>query len=256
MPLGAGLALGVAVLGKPQALLWLPVLGIAWLVGRWRGHRGSPWLRDVGLAAGGLFLTYGLWLVVSRLFDYPGVGVTSPVPGDHRGIADFLHLLSLNQFLAVRQTWVRQFWGEFSWNDVPFAAWVYRVILVAVLAGVALVLVWLVRTALRVLRASSWRRLEIDDSDATGAMCVVAIVGTMALLYLLAFQFFHNTGRNDFLQGRYALMVAPAVLLLPVLALRSLAPKLSPAVPLTVIAGAMLVLNAGGLALLTERFYL
>jgi 4-amino-4-deoxy-L-arabinose transferase-like glycosyltransferase len=256
LPLASGFVLGVAILGKPQALVWAPVLAIGWAIGGWRAGRAQRWLFDAGTAVAGVVLSYGPWLVASKAFDYPGVGIAPGEVGPHRGLVDFLHVLSENQFLAVRRTWIRQFWGEFSWIDVSYSDSVYRVILVAVLIGVVVVLAWAVRTMSELVRGRAWRRLELDDGDAAGVVCVVAILGTMAELYLLAFEYFHRTGRNDFLQGRYALMAAVAVLLLPVLALRKLVPRLSPAVPLAVTATAMAVLNVAGLGLLVERFYL
>jgi hypothetical protein len=259
-PLVAGLALGVAMLGKPQALVFAPLLAIAWLIGTWRRGLGAAPLRrrllDGALAAVGVGVTYGVWWALAIAFDYPGVGIVPGQPGPGRALSDFVHLLRQHDFLAMRRTWIREFWGQFSWIDVSYADWVYRVILVAVLAGIALVVVWGARTLVRVLRRSTWRTLDIDDGDAAAVVFVAAIAGTFVELYLLAFQYFQHTGRNDFLQGRYALMVVPAVLALPVLALRSLFPRLSPVAPLAVIVVAMAVLNVAGLGVLVENFYL
>ena len=87
-------------------------------------------------------------------------------------------------------------------------------------------------------------------------MLLLAVVVTLTQLYVVLYQYFHRVGSAVLISGRYALMVAPAVLVLPVLALRRLAPRLPPLVPMTIIAASMAVLNVIGFGLLVERYYL
>jgi hypothetical protein len=87
-------------------------------------------------------------------------------------------------------------------------------------------------------------------------VCLLVVAGTLALMYVLMFSWYRQTGGSDFIQGRYALMAMPALLALPVLALRRLVPRLSPLVPLGVIACSMAVLNVIGIGILVESAYL
>jgi len=69
-------------------------------------------------------------------------------------------------------------------------------------------------------------------------------------------QEFHRTGRFDLIQGRYALLLLPAVFALPALALRRLSPRVNPALVLAGAAAAMAALNIVGLGLTVDRWYL
>ena len=70
------------------------------------------------------------------------------------------------------------------------------------------------------------------------------------------YSWYVRVGDLGFIQGRYALMTVPVVLALPAAALRRLVPRLSPLVPLCVIAASMAALNVAAIGLIVERFYL
>ena len=79
--------------------------------------------------------------------------------------------------------------------------------------------------------------------------------GDLFAFFLIAgYLNYHRTGRNDLIQGRYALMLLPAIVALPALALRTLRPRISPLVPTLGAAAALVMLNVGGVALVVERF--
>ena len=265
LPFLAGLAGGLALVTKGFGVVVVPLLAVAWLVGRIRGQRPVGWLADVLRAAAGFALGYGTWLVTAAVLDLAGVGIQSndPSPGP-RGVRAFLNHLRANWFEGPRRNWIEQYWGTLSWVDTRLPGWVYDVILVAVLLGSALVAVWAVRSALWAARwLVSWRRGTERPVPPGGSerqtqafVLFVAVAGMLATLYAIMFVYFQEVGRLDLIQGRYALLATPAVLALPVAVLRTLAPRLSPVPLMTVVASSMAALQVLGIAVLIERFYL
>jgi hypothetical protein len=126
-------------------------------------------------------------------------------------------------------------------------------ILLALIAGALVVISALVRLMcdLRPRRAS-WR----DDEVVHFGLVMLTALSTAVVLYAVTYVTFKHTARLELLQGRYALLALPAILALPVLGLGRLAPRLSQVIPMVVIAAAMVVLNAIGLAVVAEHFYL
>ena len=259
VPAAAGFAFGMGLLMKPLGVAFAPALLLAWIVGRRRGCRPAPWWWEALTAAAGVVLTYGVWFLFSVAFGYAGVSLHDQTPGV-RGPRLFYDNLADHGFKAVRANWIDQFWGNFGWINTPFPRAVQGIITGAVLVGVAIVVVWSV-VFLRDLFVG-WRGrgplLDPAQADlAWGTAACVAIVGaTLAELYILMYEWFVRVGDLSFIQGRYGLMTVPAVLVLPAVALRRLVPRLSPLVPLGVVAAAMGVLNVIALGLIVERFYL
>jgi hypothetical protein len=191
-------------------------------------------------------LTYGAWWAFSVLGGYPGVGIQDRPISDARSFADFLHVVSRDWFKLIRKHWFGQFWGDFANVNTPFPGWVHVVIVIAVVAGIGLLLAWMV-----VL----WRERQPTDNDIAAFVFVAALVFTIGALYVLLWDYFRRVGADDLIQGRYALMLVPAVLSLPALCVQRIAPRLDPAVTLVPIAASMAILNALGLTLLIAHFY-
>jgi hypothetical protein len=264
LPFLAGAAVGTAVLGKQFGVAYLGVLGVAWLLGRRRTARAArpAWWREWLTAGAGLAATYGVWVLISMVGSYRGAAVGDLTAGEgSKTLRHYLFLLRDRDLRQFKLTWVDQLWGDFSWLDTPFPQWVQNVIGAALLAGAVLVAAWVVVTA---VRWWSTRRTgtadeadaEVDDETLGGIVCLLAVVATVAVLYAVDFLVFRHTGRPEVLQGRYALMALPAILALPVVAIRGLVPRLGPTIPMVVVAAAMVAMNVGGLALLADRFYL
>jgi hypothetical protein len=232
------------------------VLALACFIG-WR--RGARWWHTVVSALVGVLVAYGPWLVASVAFGYAGVGINEGPKTGPGGRLEFIRELTAHGFRELRRNWIDQFWGNFAWINTPYPDWVQGVILVAVLGGIGLVAVAAWR-AVRNRRASRRALLEPvgdpEDVLTVGVICLTSVAVTGAGLLWLMWQFFKKVGTFELVQGRNALMLVPAVIALPVMALRYLRPRLSPSIPLAVIAGSMIALNIIGLDLVIERFYL
>jgi hypothetical protein len=259
IPAAAGLAFGLGLLTKPLGLAFAPAIFLAWIVGRRRGCRPAPWWWEAITAAGGVLATYGVWFVFSAAYGYAGVGLQDQTAGE-RTIGDFFHVLKDHSFKAVRANWIDQFWGNFGWINTPFPDVIHGIMVGAVLVGSAIVIVW----ALVFVRDLyvGWRgRGPLMDPLAADlawgtAVCLLIVAATLGELYVLMYEWYVRVGDLSFIQGRYALMTVPVVLVLPVVALRRLIPKLNPLIPMGVVATAMGVLNVIAMGLIVERFYL
>jgi hypothetical protein len=249
-PLLAGLFAGAAALAKPFGLAMVPVLLAAWLIGRARGARAARWFVEAGWAALGLLATYGLWWCFSVAFGYPAVGIGQEPVSDHRSFADFAHVLTEDWFHLVRKHWIDQFWGNFGAVNTPFPSWAHVLIGAAVALGIVLLGAWAVRAL------AAWRRGEADAGDLQALVLLAAIVVTIAGLYVTLWSYFSRVGSTDLLQGRYGLMLVPAVLALPALCVPRVFPCVAPAHLLSAAAVAMVGLNVLGLCLVTGHYYL
>jgi hypothetical protein len=258
MALVAGLVGGAAIVAKPFGAAFLPALGVAWLIGRARERAiGSRAVGDAARAIGGLVATYGMWAAVTTLAGWPTASPYSDAASDEPAtIGRYVLLYREARFAALRDRWIDHLWARLSWLDLDFPAWV-RVVLTTV---TVVVLVLLVVVAVRTLVGWVRRRVpgprDVDDATA-GLWVVVAIVASvLATLHVADFLQFRQLGRIELLQGRYALMAMPAIVVAPALIVRALSsPKIGAAV-LAVLAAGLVVLNVVGLDLLVERFYL
>jgi len=137
---------------------------------------------------------------------------------------------------------------------------VHGVIVGAVLIGAAIVVVWAVVFARDLFVGWRGRGPMVDPVRADlawgTAVCLLIVAATLGELYVLMYEWYVRVGDLNFVQGRYALMIVPVVLVLPVVALRRLVPKLSPLIPMGVVATSMGVLNVIAMGLIIERFYL
>jgi len=262
---GGGLALGLAMFKSFGAVL-APVLLAAWVIGRVRtarGNRPSVW-REAAQAAAGIASTIGAWTVYAAAFGFPSASLADiqPVEGP-KDLRTYLHLLDVDWFQLIRQHWIDQLWGNFSWVDTPFPDWVHAILLAVTLATVGLAVTWAVVVAARWWHgrhrgygAEALSGGPGTDDAAIAAISMLAIVTMFGFFVVVGYLSFHRTGLNNLIQGRYAVMLLPAILSLPSSLIRYLWPRVSPLVPMLCAAAAMVALDIGGVALVVERFYL
>jgi hypothetical protein len=259
----AGAALGTTMF-KSFGVIFAPVLLVAWIIGRVRTPAGERPLvrREIGQTLLGIGGTYGVWFVYAALFGFQGASLTDLTPSEGpKGLRDYLHVLQQDWYRPLRLNWIDQLWGDFSWIDTPFPTWVQTTLLVLSLVGIAIMIAWSVAVIHRYTttfrdRKHSTVSDEFVDGSAQAFVLALSVMVMLAFCLVVGYLNFHHTGRNDLIQGRYALMLVPALLSAPVVAVRALWPRLSPLVPMVLTAAAMIALNIGGIALLTERFYL
>jgi hypothetical protein len=129
------------------------------------------------------------------------------------------------------------------------------------LASVVLVAVASVRAALRLWRGRAELRARVHDAlglqaDLSLIVCSATVAIALVVLQVLDFLRFRQLGYLELLQGRYLLLVLPAVVALPALAVRHLSgsERAARLVLLTVAAGTV-VLHLVGLALVVDASY-
>jgi hypothetical protein len=219
-------------------------------------------LTELGQAIVGLGVTYGAWALYAALFGFQGASLADLTPGEGpKDLSHYVHLLVTERFHYLHTVWIDQFWGDFAWVNTPLPAWIQRILFLLTLAAIAVLLVWTVVVVRRIV--GRWRNGAADAIDAAVVetwaktlVCVLAVASTFAFFVGLGFLNFRRTGRNDLILGRYALMLIPAMLAAPTLALGYLWRRLNPAVPMVMAAGAMAALNIGAIVLVVDRFYL
>lgn len=271
----AGIIIGCGLLGKPFGIAVAVPLAVGWLVGKVRGRVRS--LRtlagEVGLVLVGFAVTYGAWRVIAAI-----VGVASQkIPAPDHDAPTLRHFLSV-ELRGVRWIWGSQFWGNFGWVRIPFPEPIPTAIFAGLLATAVGVLAWLViigREALSRRRATKAAPDTAGGSSATGLpehgvdtvqgslpvdvrilVNVSFVVGTVVALYSAAWIYYVSTGRNDLLQGRYALLALPAILALPGLLLERFSrARLSALLVNAPVAATMGVLTLLGLKRVLETFY-
>jgi hypothetical protein len=259
----AGLLGGLALVAKPFGAALAPVLGLAWLLGRARTEPAdrSSWIREVGAAALGFAISAGTWFGFAALFGYPNTSVGTADPTKVRTIGRYLLLNRLSWFSPVRQHWIDQLWGRFLYLTVGYPGWIVTVLTLVTLASVVVVAVASVRAVLRLWRARGELRARVQgaldlQADLSLIVCSVTVVLALAVLQVLDFLRFRQLGYLELLQGRYLLLVLPAVVALPALAVRHLTgnERAARLVLLTVAAGTV-VLHLVGLALVVDASY-
>jgi hypothetical protein len=200
-------------------------------------------------------------MLFATLGGYPGQGYSGDAQAGPKGLGAFTDAISRQDFKLLRTNWLDELWGQFSWLTVSLPHWAHVVLAlfmgVLAVAGVALV----ARTVIDLARARrspepsrSADPAEADLSVNTG-LVLLAVVLTFGGLLFLMWQYFHQMGRFDLIQGRYALMVVPALLALPALFGRRFAPRLSPVVPMSAVAVLMAILHVTAVGVVVNAFY-
>jgi len=256
--LGAGLALGVCLLGKPYGIAMAPVLALAFLLGWGRTSRPRlGLLRAAVLAGAGVAATFGAWLVTTRVLQLPMTSLDRPEAASGGSARAYLSGLFSDRGSYLYTTWVRRFWGDFSSLDTALPSPAYYILTAATIAALAIVGLWLCRLAVDLARGGSRRRSIIENRKTAAALVfIVCVVSTLGSLHLAEAMWVRNGGVRDLLQGRYALMALPAVLAGAGLVLSQLVPRFNPAGIMWTMAGGMFLLQALSLATLVTRFYL
>jgi hypothetical protein len=235
-------------------------LGVAWLIGRLRtpAEARRSWMGDAIRAGAGVVATYGTWLATSLVLHLPATAVQTfnPDPGPKTLVA-FLRLHTRNAYKPLRDRWIDQFWGDFGGVTLPLPHWVQAIITAAAVLTLAALLASAVAALARLVR----RRVRpLDDGELTAlvhiGLCALAVVATLGVLHAADFLQFRRNGRLELLQGRYGLMALPSALALPALLARQIAPRLHQSAVPALVAGAVVALNALGLTMIVERYYL
>lgn len=276
----AGVVIGAGLLGKPFAIACAVPLAAGWVVGKFRARQRS--LRVLGGEAGlvvvGVAATFGLWTLNAARLDLN----TSEVPSSTatgQSLAEFLDVNFGGRLSAVKAIWGDQLWGDFGWVRIPLpepVPWLIVAIEAALVLGL---LIWAVVMVGGLLRARTARRAVVvtdgrraaqpwtADSDAQLRsapipldvrilILAVTIVGIVVTLYAAGWLYYASTGRNDLIQGRYALLAVPALLAGPALVLERLSHgRIRPAVVNVLAAFGMVSANLLGLLVVLEAFY-
>jgi hypothetical protein len=93
-------------------------------------------------------------------------------------------------------------------------------------------------------------------SPVPAVLCGLAIVSTLVLLHTIEYRAYVRTGEINIIQGRYGLMVLPAVLALPALMLRRFVARVPVGATVFVMSAAIAVLQVISMARIIDRFYL
>lgn len=282
----AGAVIGAALLGKPFAIAAAVPLAVGWLVGKVRARERN--LRvlagEAGLVVVGFLATYGAWTLNAARLDLN----TSEIPeqtGTGISVRGFLEANFGGGLQGFRTIWADQLWGDFGWVRIPLPPPVPTVLFAIEVALAVGLVVWAVVATRGLLRRRAARRtapeaeggqvvtasgpagstgsagstvgtggaLPIDVRILLVAVTIVAIVFT---LYAAAWVYYSSTGRNDLIQGRYALLAIPAFLAGPALLVeRFTNGRVGPAVVPVVTAAGMAVANLLGLLVVLEAFY-
>ncbi|HEY0216236.1 MAG TPA: DUF2142 domain-containing protein [Cellulomonas sp.] len=255
--LAAGAVAGLGALGKPFAAVMVLPIALGWLLGKvrfrvrdWKVLIGEPLLAGVGVA-----LTYGTWLVAARVLGInTGLGFPQDPDGGSRGILDYLGTQVDRQMAEFRTLWVDQMWGNFGWVNTPLPVGAQKVIWYLYLALAVTVVAWLV------VLVRERRRGPVDtalrDVDRMITLCVLSGLGVLGGMYAVEYGYFASSGQTNLLQGRYLLMVVPALLALPPL----LAERLSRRRPAATVAAwatacGVLALHVTGVLVVIAHYY-
>ncbi len=253
------LALGLALVVKATSYALVPAVFVALGVAAWRAWRGRSAEAGAGrtvlpalaTAAAALLVTFGVWVVVSRLTGTATSAQAAEVGGTPISIPKLVSYvwqfyLPMLPFmdpvqgappLPVYDVFFKGAWGTFGWLEVNFPGWVYVVLLLLCLAVAALAL------------GGLWRDRRRFD-PAVVAFVVLVVVGLLAGLHVTEF----GKGGKGFIQGRYLLPLAPIAGLALARALRWL-PRRAAGPVAGAALGGLLVLNVFAMAMVLERFY-
>lgn len=248
---------GAACVVKATSFALVPAAAVVLLVALIRARRtGAPLASgriagSIGLAAGGLAATFGVWTVISRLSGAATSAQAADVTSGGLNPAEFLSYLW--QFylpklpfldaiagqapLPVYEFFVKGTWGAYGWLEVKFPGWLYVLLAILTVAVAVLALLGL------------WRGRRTLDW-AIVAFFVLLSGALLAGLHLTEYQ----KGGIAFIQGRYLLPLSPIAGLALVRAIRWAPPARQSALIAASLAG-LLVLNLFSLGLVVDRFY-
>jgi hypothetical protein len=265
----AGASVGLALLSKPYGIGVLPVAAAGLLVGVWKS---SDRLRGILLSAAGglagLAVTYGIWTLYQLVAGVPSTTLPSYPGGDtSRGGWHYVELQLADQMHAIRTRWAEQLFGTFAWLDVRLPETAYDIVWGSLWVVVGLSVLWLLVTLVRAVLRRPVRDDRVEGRDDPGVtvrtgLALVTVLGVLFALYAAGYLYFRNAGADELLQGRYALMMLPALLALPALVVESFtaqSARLRRAVPLAVMAVVTLgmwTLYVLSFATVADRFYL
>lgn len=248
---------GAACVVKATSFALVPAAAVVLLVALVRARRaGAPLASgriagSIGLAAGGLAATFGVWTVISRL---SGAAASAQAADVTKGGLNPAELLSyVWQFylpklpfqepiagqapLPVYEFFVKGTWGAYGWLEVKFPGWLYVLLAILTVAVAVLALLGL------------WRGRRTLDWGIV-AFFVLLAGALLAGLHLTEYQ----KGGIGFIQGRYLLPLAPLAGLALVRAIRW-APPLRQSTLIAASLAGLLVLNLFSLGLVVDRFY-
>lgn len=260
MSFGLGVAIGLALHGKPFAVGLGPMAAVA-VHQRWQ-RSDDPWHRFAALAgagAGGALASYGTWWVIATTLGRPPNRFVTVAPEGPTSLRAYVELHLAEGASRLRLLWVDSFWGFLSWFDTAVPRVFLDIAAVVSVATVGLVVLAAGLPVLRRLRGREDRRTPRRRDTATAGQLTTsaaAVVGMLVTLHGIEFALFRQTGVADLLQGRYLLVVLPAVLLLVVLPLRILVPRLRVDMVMVAVACAVLVLHVAAVGTMLRRFYL
>lgn len=249
------LALGLAILVKATSYALVPAVAVVLLAAVLRARPISrrDLLRIAGASALGLFVTVGVWLIVSRALGVAALAQGADVANSSGNVPLQAFPSYVWQFYLPRlpfmepnpgihdlpawEFFVEGTVGAFGWLEVRFPNWIY-IVATALLALLAVLTV-----------RGTWRDRRRTDWLVPGFFALIAVL----LLGALHWTEFHKGG-TGFIQGRYLLPLAPLVAAVAVRGLLELPSRwLAPAIATGL--GSLVVLNLLGWGLMLERFY-
>lgn len=191
-----GAVTGVALLTKASAVVFLPAIAVAYLVGRRRGG-GGRWHERLSSALPGVLAGLvavalsGWWYLRVRVrtgqfaptVEQRRLTTALRPPGFHTDVARFAQ--TVGRFLPQR------FWGSFGWYSVRFSSGFSYVLTAAVVALVAAAF-------------APWRRYrEPGPGGAVLASVLLPFVLLGAFVVWRSWTLYGRTSRFLFIQGRY-----------------------------------------------------
>ena len=182
-----------------------------------------------------------------------------------------MQLQTQANFTSMRWRWGEQLFGTFSWLDIRLPGPAYGAVWWGLKLTLAVTVAWLILQVVLAVRHLARRGWKRDPSRLTSGLSnptrtwlsLANLIGVFVALYAAGYLYFRFSGRDELLQGRYALLALPALLAMPALALEGLLARLRwpwarwlPGATMCAIALAMWVLQVIGVAAIADRFYL
>lgn len=222
--LAAGVVLAVALFTKAFALLLVPLVGLGYLLGGWRGRQAAMVVRRLALTAG-IAATTGWWWI-ANLFRYGTLQPAGHYPPRAEGPLD--PLAALPDFLAeiVIRVPVRFFASlaiQIGQQPPPFPYWLTTALFAGALGLAAAVLV----------RSASFGMRRAD-----AVLLLLPFAASFAVMIAGIWPLHLRTGLMVGLQGRYLYTGLAGLCLVVVLGVTAMLPRRAHwAVPGVVLAG-------------------